>query len=750
MPDGSFRHRWLIREAKSGSQLALDELRFTNPSDYEAGLVDRAFQSLGGSSTENLEEFEAMFRRAEHHINDLLAQPHEKQNELPNESPVLQFMDLGGIEWAACYADPVVVQMLQRLEVKFGYSSQYKGLNSKSMFLVAALSAGRAEVAQAFLDNMLANNEVTDWEDGVRPLFVLHHIPDVQVGSIVTKLIQLGEDVNCQVHVPRSSNHFLQGSFRGPGRHWELRPGGLSITPLRWAVENHKPAVVKALLDHGAEFPLVPDLHTYVAMHPECYAPEHTTIAVLDSPCYDVEILNMFFQRHGNQDKRTVFAETPLGLIATEPDGPQRRLRIGHLGLRENLFSVLDLIRTYQTESDSELFRAAITNGHLDIVQYLLLRGVSIETRCCGLTPLHTAVLHGEKAVFDHLLDLGADPFATTTRKGISAAHLVFWKPKPAEVEAYMLCQLRRHGVDVLARDTTFGANVSPLHLAVMGARLEGVDRLLRFGADKSMPLGEEIMPALTGARLTKWGIDRSERVEPANVARNNCDITPVTVKGLTPLGILLQRWDMYTPEDHLRLVKMLCTRSNNLQDFYTRPDLKQTGLHLASCHPVLVHAGVLEYILEQGRDAELDINIPDINGDTPLHYASLLGGGRQRLVALGADPRALNSYGMTPVDIRFQGHMYKIGADPKLLPRMRLGFGGISSRNAEGPEDELAEGNAPEHGSPCARLWARLGEGAVFREVWDVEERTWHSLDDDVVVRLRIAHDERTYPPWL
>jgi hypothetical protein len=200
------------------------------------------------------------------------------------------------------------------------------------------------------------------------------------------------------------------------------------------------------------------DVQTYVALHPEGFDPEHATVPVLDLPCYDLEILRIFLNRHGGeQEKMTVFAETPLGLIATDPDGPEHRLRIGNRARRDDLFPVLDLLRTYQRASDPELFHAAVTNGHLDIVEYLLRRGVDVELRHRGMTPLHAAVLHGQRAIFDHLVEHGADVRATTTRRGILAALLIFWKPKAAETETYMLSELSRRGTDVLARDTPFG-----------------------------------------------------------------------------------------------------------------------------------------------------------------------------------------------------------------------------------------------------------------------------------------------------
>lgn len=737
---------WLVQGAEAHSQWSLEELQHEDHPAFQAELRKQAFKSLETYQTKESDELEKFLYEVESDIQDRLNKFNDHQEEAGNECQSDLFMTAGGLRWATCYANTAIVSMLLRFHMA-SLRPRHRRTANRTLhpLLIAALSAGHIEVVHIFLDQMLVNDEQPYKSYGHNPFFALHYVPDDEVGAIIAKLVQLREDVNEQITVFESSrNSFLLREYdEDIGKHWYPSSDGLNITPLRWAVENHRPVVVKALLDHGAVFPRVPCAQTYVKLRPEGFDPAHATVPVLDSPCYDLEILKMFFDRHGgDQTKTTVFSETPLGLIATEPDGPERRLRIGHLARRENLFPVLDLIRTHQRGSDPELFHAAVANGHLDIVEYLLLRGVNVELRHRGLTPLHTAVLHGHRAIFDRLVDHGADLYATTTRRGISAIHLIFWKPKATETEMYMLSELQRRGVDILARDSPFGKNVSPLHLAVINARIAAVEWLLHHGADRAMPLGEEgVMPSLPGARLTDWGTARSERVPSNYVGIEYHGRVTVPLRGLTALGVLLQRWDMYTPEDFMRLIGMLCSGDGRLYDFYTRPDMAQTALHLASCFPTLVRAGFLEYILERGRGAGLHVDIVDCDGDTPLHYTSLLGGGNvKRLVSLGADPGIRNAHDMTPADLRFRGHMYQIEKDPKGFPLKSLEFEGQSSPYA----DKLDEASAPsmpaEHGTPIARLWDRLDRGIVFRDVWDVETGQWHRLSDDVGLRLRVG----------
>lgn len=373
LPDELSQPGWLVQGAEAHSQWALDELQHEDRPAFRAELRKQAFKFLETYQTEEAEELEKSFHEVESEIQDRLNQLDDHQGEASDESRLDRFMKAGGLRWATCYADTAVVSLLLRLHMA-SLKLRHRRTANRTLhpLLIAALSAGHIGAVHIFLDQMLVNNEQPYRTFGHNSFFAFHYVPDGEVPAIIAKLVQLGEDVNEQITVFESSrNSFvLNEDDEDIGKHWYSSSDGLNITPLRWAVENHRPAIVKALLDHGAVFPRVPCAQTYVELRPEGFDPEHATVPVLDSPCYDLEILKMFFDRHGGeQPETTVFSETPLGLIATEPDGPERRLRIGNLARRENLFPVLDLIRTHQSGSDPELFHAAIANGHLDIVE---------------------------------------------------------------------------------------------------------------------------------------------------------------------------------------------------------------------------------------------------------------------------------------------------------------------------------------------------------------------------------------------
>ncbi|AEO55203.1 hypothetical protein MYCTH_2298796 [Thermothelomyces thermophilus ATCC 42464] len=586
-------------------------------------------------------------------------------------------------------------------------------------YIPLALAAGQGEVALALLGS---ENEITK-ETNPYLLFQLHHLPPQQVGPVAGAIVSRGFDPNEKVELHRDSRftndrlsvfldpvldhriHPLDGS----SRHWLPEIRGRSLTPLRWAIYHGNEHVVGALLDLGAEFARLPDVDRCVAHGGPVDRLETAafTVAVLEEPCLNLNILEMFFQRHGDQPGRAVFAETPLGLIAMEPDCPERRLRfLGPGGETDNLERVLSLLRRHQPDSDAQLFWAAAMNGHEDIVRYLIKGGVDIELRYNGQTPLHTAVLHGQKGVFDLLVKNGAEVRALTSDKGMSMMHLLLWKPKPVGVELYMINKLYRRLRSVAGGSGNFGRKVQPIHLAALNSRVAALERLLELGADPTVPMEEDIMPWARGC-FRHEGWEPPETLKRDRSEEGSLLATPISLKGLTPAGIILSRYDIMPPKDLLAMLRILVLSTSfpvTLSRLYTRPSLKQTIFHLLACHFPLTETGILEHLLDglalhlpsgpgkaNGADRQTLINLPDADGDTPLHYAALFSGSRNtravdRLLSLGADPTARNLFGMTPGVIRARYLAWKgAAAAEDAVLRSVTGKGGNGARASYG-----------------------------------------------------------------
>jgi ankyrin repeat protein len=228
--------------------------------------------------------------------------------------------------------------------------------------------------------------------------------------------------------------------------HFRDEIAGNLITPLRWAIARDKPALVQALLEAGAEFPKIPDKNTAKRTQLAKSGPsEHCDVFELDQPCYNIRIIRAFLDRHGLQKGQAPFAETPLGLMAMDPDGPARRMRMVNYSHPDTLSSLLSLLRQYQSIDDAVLFWAAVVNNNEDIVRYLVRNGVDVELRYQGMTPLHTAILHSRVNIFEFLLENGTDAGATTSKRRLSTLRMLFWTVKPRKTESMMLDILLHH-----------------------------------------------------------------------------------------------------------------------------------------------------------------------------------------------------------------------------------------------------------------------------------------------------------------
>ncbi|KAL2200604.1 hypothetical protein P885DRAFT_27745, partial [Corynascus similis CBS 632.67] len=598
-----------------------------------------------------------------------------------------EFFDLA-IRFLCCYGP------LETLHVLIQEQPRLAPDLTLEIYISVALAAGNGDMALALLDS---GAEISQ-KNNPYLLYQLHHLPAQQVEPVARAIVSKGFDPNEKVELHKDTRFardrlsvFLdhvkilysrsEPEFGDYFRHWSPEVRGRSITPLRWALYHGNEIVVKVLLDLGAEFARLPDVDTCVAHGGpvDRLETETFTVAALEEPCFNMNILEMFFRRHGNQLGKAVFAETPLGLIAMEPDCPERRLRFyGVRGEIENLHQVLSLLRKYQPDSDAQLFWAAAMNGHEDIVRYLIEEGVDIETRYNGQTPLHTAVLHGQKGVFRLLVKSGANVHAVTSDRGMSLMHLLFWKPKPVGTELFMIDELHRLLGSVTCDSGAFSKRVQPIHLAALNSRVVAVGRLLELGADPTIPIEEDIMPSIRGCcRHAGWEIPGALKQAPFEEIRGW--ESPVSVKGLTPAGIILVRCDMFSPVDLLAMLSMLVLSPSfpiSLSRLYTRPALKQTIFHLLACHFPLTETGILEHLLhrlpaqlsglsEAGSPPPLLINLPDADGDTPLHYAALFGGARNtravdRLLAIGADSTARNARGMVPGVMRARYFAWK------------------------------------------------------------------------------------------
>ncbi|XP_014237512.1 ankyrin-1-like [Trichogramma pretiosum] len=185
-----------------------------------------------------------------------------------------------------------------------------------------------------------------------------------------------------------------------------------------------------------------------------------------------------------------------------------------------------------------------------------------------GNTPLHLAMLHGNKRATEILLARGAEP-NLANKKGWTPLHLIYRRvEKDESIESFFkVNEENRQTVQVDVRDRKGN---TPLHLTLENSNAWASEILLTRGAD----------------------------------------VNSVNEKGSTPLHIMCQK----TEAD--LLVKnffAINARLNNPVRVNVRDSFGNTPLHLAMLHG---HKKATESLLRAGADP----NLANDKGETPLH----------------------------------------------------------------------------------------------------------------------------------
>ncbi|XP_023315856.1 ankyrin-1-like [Trichogramma pretiosum] len=203
-----------------------------------------------------------------------------------------------------------------------------------------------------------------------------------------------------------------------------------------------------------------------------------------------------------------------------------------------------------------------------------LNRTVEVDARNKrGETPLHHAIRHGHKKVFELLLRRDANP-NLADNDGWTALHTICIVADDSGW-AKMLFEISEENNRQVQIDVQCTHNCTPLHLALIKVELREVaELLLRKGA---------------ATNLVDW-------------------------KGSTPLHTVCRSDD--DDQDLARMLIDISNEENNPVEVDARDKLGRTPLHLALAER---NCRVVEYLLKLGADP----NLTDKNGFSPLHVIS-------------------------------------------------------------------------------------------------------------------------------
>jgi len=202
-----------------------------------------------------------------------------------------------------------------------------------------------------------------------------------QPENIIKTLLKYGAPTNLNTQTMQSNNY----PFR--------------FTPLGFAIRDKNTAIVKLLLDHGAN-PNQRDVERYTPLHKAAMESNNATI------------IRLLIQRGANVDAKTEGLRHP---VAYEVGLTPLHLATYRTSI-ENVRTLVDIgkakLNVKSSLGDTPLHKAASRENGERIVQFLIDRGahVNVKNRR-GQTPLDKAVAYGLINTVKMLLNNGAIPF---------------------------------------------------------------------------------------------------------------------------------------------------------------------------------------------------------------------------------------------------------------------------------------------------------------------------------------------------
>ena len=296
----------------------------------------------------------------------------------------------------------------------------------------------------------------------------------------------------------------------------------------------------------------------------------------------------------------------------------------GHLEVVKVLLSKGADVNAFDSSGQTPLYKAA-QNGHEKVVFFLLKKKASVDDTLNGWRPLHVAADRGHLEIVRAFLDKGAEVNAADKNRQMplhvaaDRGHLEIVRAfldKDADVNATdnngqaplhvvadrghleVVKVLVNKGAEVNAMDKN---NQTPLHLASNKGHLEVVKVLVEKGANVNFRGKND--RALLHILASRGDIEIVKIL-----VENGVDVNAVDKDGQTPLYNAAQN-------GYDKLVSFLL-------DHKAEANVKCRGsypLHIAA---YIGHLDVVKALVRNG----VDVNVEDINGQTPLHRAAQKG----------------------------------------------------------------------------------------------------------------------------
>jgi ankyrin repeat protein/L-ascorbate metabolism protein UlaG (beta-lactamase superfamily) len=282
----------------------------------------------------------------------------------------------------------------------------------------------------------------------------------------------------------------------------------------------------------------------------------------------------------------------------------------GDVAAVESMISADAELLTARNERNETILHVAATGGHLDVVRFLLERGLPVDIGDNeGSTALDAAAIQGHLELVAYLLEEGSDP-THADDFGMTPLHFACYNGH-ADIARLLI----DHGADVHAARSTGGM---PIHGAAYDGHIECINLLMEHGADINARTVGGYTPIISAAAGTA-GLEAIELL-----VQHGADIHDRQFNGDSALMYAARAGKADVAEYLIGAGAGVASRN----------DFGWQAIHNAADSG---NAEMLTLLLENG--AEVDAK--EGNGLTPLWWAAVRGmaEGGAVLLAHGADP---------------------------------------------------------------------------------------------------------------
>ncbi|KAI9770862.1 MAG: hypothetical protein M1839_003025 [Geoglossum umbratile] len=370
-------------------------------------------------------------------------------------------------------------------------------------------------------------------------------------------------------------------------------------TPLLWAAERGHEAVVKLLLERGAELKSKDSYHGQTPLSWAAWGGHEAVVKLL-------------LERGAELESKSKYGQTPLSWAAGR----------GHEAVVKLLHERGAELESKDSISGQTPLSLAAEGGHEAVVKLLLERGAELQSKArYGRTPLSWAVQRGHEAVVKLLLERGAE-LESSSGHGRTPLSWAAWGRNEAVVKL-----LLERGAELESKDSGHGQ--TPLSWAAEGGNEAVVKLLLERGAELESK-------AICGQTPLSFAAERGHEAVVKLLLERGAELESSSRHGQTPLSWAAERGNE-------AVVKLLLERGAELE---SKAGYSRTPLSWAAWGG---NETVVKLLLERGAELE---SKDSRHGQTPLSLAAERG--REAVVKLllerGAELESKDRYRRTPL----------------------------------------------------------------------------------------------------